>query len=116
MHVRFSAEARADIRNIRDFLTPTNPVAAKRVVDFILTTAYQLQASRCVGSVVECREHAKLKFPGIHISSSTHWWMIITSTSKPYSTRGSNIHQAIDLGRPAMHSPAPTPAALPPVP
>ena len=49
MHVRFSDAARADIRTIRDYLTPIDPVAAKRVVDFILTTAYQLETFPLLG-------------------------------------------------------------------
>ncbi|MBL4785546.1 MAG: type II toxin-antitoxin system RelE/ParE family toxin [Cohaesibacteraceae bacterium] len=43
MHVRFSDAARSDISRIRDFIKPLNPVAARRVVDFIIATAYQLK-------------------------------------------------------------------------
>ena len=49
MHVRFSQAARADLRQIRTYLVSRDPIAAQRVVDFILTTAYQLESFPLLG-------------------------------------------------------------------
>ncbi|MBC7282475.1 MAG: type II toxin-antitoxin system RelE/ParE family toxin [Hoeflea sp.] len=37
------------MRKIRDYLRPLDPVAAQRVVDFLLTTAFQLESFPLLG-------------------------------------------------------------------
>jgi toxin ParE1/3/4 len=49
MHVRFSDAARANIRKIRDYLSPLDAVGAKRAIDFILTTAFPLESFPLLG-------------------------------------------------------------------
>lgn len=49
MHVRFSDDARADLRAIQTYINQRNPVAAQRVIDAILLIAYQLESFPLLG-------------------------------------------------------------------
>ncbi len=82
MHVRFSDDARADLRAIQAYINERNPVAAQRVIDAILLIAYQLESFPLLGRPGECRERAKFLCRNIPIFSSTRSPMSFTSMSK----------------------------------
>ena len=49
MHVRFSDRAEADLDHIHTHISEQNPAAANRIVDALLSAAYQLESFPFLG-------------------------------------------------------------------
>lgn len=49
MHVRFSDDAQADLRNIKEYLEPLSPQGLERILSAIRTTAGQLETFPFLG-------------------------------------------------------------------
>lgn len=63
MHVRLSSEARADLHKIHEYIKERNPVAAQRVVDTILITAYQLESFPLLGRTGRIERTREISVP-----------------------------------------------------
>ena len=63
MHVRFSANAEADIRDIIGFLEPRNVRACERIVTAIMTSSYQLGRFPLLGRLGRVEDTRELSVP-----------------------------------------------------
>lgn len=63
MHVRFSANAESDLRDIIDFLKPRNDLACERIVTAIMTASDQLSRFPFLGRDGRVAETRELSIP-----------------------------------------------------
>lgn len=65
MHVRVTAEARDDLYKIKDYIAQDNPRAAQRVIDAILTSAFQLESFPFLGRQGRVGDTRELSLPRV---------------------------------------------------
>ncbi len=65
MHVRLTDDARSDLLSIKEYIAKDNPRAAQRVIDAILTSAYQLELFPLLGREGRVEGTRELNLPRI---------------------------------------------------